>query len=232
MSDAEEQARRVLRDSEEPTDVADERPAEVDLHADRTRETTHTSLSRMRGTDWKGADREAVLFLLAEARSIVDRDLRVADSIMEKIYKYVRIPLSDGDGVIVAYDDGTPRWETDEWGIPVEDWDRLEEKTRRGLLFSITTHLYRWERMGADAWAEAMYAKVRWEEAFARGFISLPPESVAGKPTINDRTQHGYKVSAEDRYFAVFKSAVSKQFDATLKAMNRLQRLLENTTTA
>lgn len=230
MSSAEEQARRVLNEMDSPAEVQDEEPGEVVLHADETRQMTHTSLSRMRGTDWKGADREAVLFLLAEARRIVDQELHVADAIVEKMQRYVRTPATDDQGEILTYEDGTPKWEKDEWGIETEDWDRLDEKTRRGLLFSITTRVYRWERQGADAWAEAMYAKVRWEESFARGFASLPPESVAGKPTIHDRTQHGHRTSAEDRYFAVFKSAVSKQFDATLRSMRGLERLLMSTT--
>jgi hypothetical protein len=52
---------------------------------------------------------------------------------------------------------------------------------------------------------------------------------ISGKPTIDDRTQWGHQFSAEERYFAVFRSVLSRKADALVRSMERLRRMLEST---
>ena len=113
----------------------------------------------------------------------------------------------------------------------MEDWSLLGHTQRSDFLDAITMHLWEWEQTAVDAWAEAMYAKVAWEEKFANGYIKLPGNAISGKPTIDDRTQTGHSFSAQERYFAVYCSALSRKADALVRSMTRIQRLLENTTT-
>ena len=71
----------------------------------------------------------------------------------------------------------------------MEDWSLLGHTQRSDFLDAITMHLWEWEQGAVDAWAEAMYAKVAWEEKFANGYIKLPGNAISGKPTIDDRTR-------------------------------------------
>jgi hypothetical protein len=229
MSSAQEQIARVTREADQPDAITDEIPMEPDLHEDRTRQFTHTSFSRMR-TTWAGDDAERMAEVKAVADDIIRTEFAVAFSIVERLRRHVRTPLltDEGTGEIRHYPDGTPMWECDELGVPAEDWGQLSDRDRDGLLYTINLWLFEWELVAVDKWAEAMYAKVQWEERFAKGFIALPGMQVSGKPTIDDRTQWGHQFSAEERYFGVFKSALSKKADALVRSMNRLQRMLEN----
>jgi hypothetical protein len=232
VSDVRDQVERVRAESEVPADATQEKPLEPDTPPDRTRQFTHTSFSRVK-TEWKASDQEAVMILKAEADRVVRQQMNSAYAVMERIRRCVRTPATvtdaQGERTFLAHPDGSPVWEKDEFDVPVEDWGLLTDRTRESLMFTITTHLFEWGMGASDAWAEAMYAKVNWEEAFARGFIALPPGVVSGRPTIDDRTQWGHRTAVDDRYFAVFKSAVSRKSDVVISTMKGLLRLLENT---
>lgn len=229
MSDAGEQVQRALEDMERPEDVTAEEGLEVDVHPDRTRTMTHIGLARMR-TTWGDDDAARIEIVKAEARRVLREDFKVAYVVMERLHRRVRTPLADPEtGEIRAYPDGTPMWETDEDGVPAEDWGAITSLDREQLLWMISTWLYEWELKAVDAWAEAMFSKVAWEEMFARGFVAMPGSQPVSKPTIHDRTQWGQQYSADERYLAVFKSYLSKQADAVVRSMNRILRMLEGT---
>jgi hypothetical protein len=228
VSDVHDQIERVRAESDIPADDTDEETLTADPPPDRTRQFTHANFSRMR-TGWAGDDRDKVLELEALADQMVRNRFRVAFAVIERIHRSVRTQAHDEDGVLLTYPDGTPMWEKDELGVPAEDWGMLSDRDRRALLMTIATHMFEWELAGASAWAEAMYAKGIWEQAFAQGFTALLPGVVSGKPTIDDRTQWGHRNAAEDRYFALFESSLSRKGDGILRAMRGLQRVLENT---
>jgi hypothetical protein len=226
MSDAREQAERVIRESDIPADATQEDPAEPTTSTERMMKFAQTGLSRMK-TEWSQGDRDALVVLKAEADRIVRAEFRGWFSVLDRLHRCVRTPLCDENGEIKTYDDKSPMWEVDEWGDPAENWGLLDDQTRSNILHILATRLAEWEMHAADNWAEAMYAKVVWEEKFAQGFVAMPGRQVSGKPTIEDRTQFGNRFSADERYFAVFKSAVSKKSDLLLKSANRLYYLLD-----
>jgi hypothetical protein len=226
-----DQAERAIAEVEADRgdDPGAEQGLEPDLPPDRTRQFTHTSFSRMR-TGWRGDDDTRLAEVKAIADDIIRSEFADAFAVIERIHRYVRTPVVDpSTGEIRAYPDGTPMWEADETGMPSENWGQLGDTERQGILLTIATWLFEWEIRSVDKWAEAMFAKVQWEETFARGFIALPGASITGKPTIDDRTQWGHQFSAEERYFAVFRSVLSRKADALVRSMNRLARLLEGT---
>lgn len=230
MSDSQAQIERVLRESDVP---ADDGPAEEtmvsDPHPDRTGEASRTGFSRMR-TDWAGDDGRKVAELEALSDAIVRRRFAVAFAIEARVWRSVRRQrYSEETGEYLVYEDGTPQWEKDEYGDVIEDWGLLSDTARDDLLMSIATHMFEWELAKASMWAEAMYAKGAWEEIFSRGYTSLPGHVVSGKPTIEDRTHHSQKNAAQERYFALFKSSLSRKADGAVKAMYGFQRTLENT---
>lgn len=230
MSDARDQIERVRAESEQPIEITKEEPLEPETPPERTREMTHTSFSRARMT-WLEDDQERLHEVLAVTDEIIAAEFRVAFTVLERLHRKVRSPLTDSDGVVQAYDDGSPKWELDEYGVPVENWGLLDPDTRSKARHMLAIYLVEWEMRAADKWAEAMFAKVAWEERFAHGFTALPGIQITGKPTINDRTQWGHRLSVEERYFAVFCAALSKKADALVRSMIRLDRLLENTAT-
>jgi hypothetical protein len=225
---ADEKIEEVLANADRPADAAQEQPMEIGTHPDRTREMTHPSLSRMR-TDWVGDDALRMAEVRGIADQIIKEEFRVAFAVMDRLHRHVRsIALNTSDGSFQYNPDGTPIWEEDELGAPVENWSQLSDSDRDNLLYTITAFLFEWELMAVDKWAQAMFSKVQWEEKFAKGFIMLPGMSISGKPTIHDRTEWGHQFSAEERYFAVFQSVLSRKADAVVRSMTRLQRLLEN----
>jgi len=227
MSDARQQIERVISDSDIPADITAEKPLEPDIPPDRTRQFAHTSFSRMR-TGWRGEDREAILRLNALSDQFVRVRFSGAFSIMDRLNRMVRTQAVDSSGEYVTDPDGSPVWVKDEYGEPEEDWGRLTDRDRRDLLGRLVARLFEWERESVNAWSEAMVSKVQWEEVFSRGFTAMPGAQVSGKPTVDDRTQWGHRTSIEERYFAVFKSALSRRADAIIRSMRSLQYLLEN----
>lgn len=230
MSDARDQVERVLAESDTPVDGTTENPLEPDIHPDRTRQFRSTSFARMK-TTWSGPDAAAladVQFAAAEAiKTVFPRALRVLARLQEAAW----VPVIDtSTGEPERHLNGSVKYVTDEWGDRVEDWSRLDPKTRSDILFTITTHAYEWESNRVRLWAEAMYAKVLWEQAFSYGFRTMAGSgaAISGKPTIDDRTQVGHAHSAQDRYFGVFQSSISRQADALVRTLDRIARLLEN----
>lgn len=231
MSDARDQVDRVLAESDTPVDGTLESPLEPDIHPDRTRQFRSTSFARMK-TSWSGPDAQA----LADVQFAADQAIKTvfprALRLLARLQEIARVPaaIDPATGEPERHPNGKIKWLVDEWGEPVEDWSRLDPKSRSDALFTITTHMYEWESNRVRLWAEAMYAKVLWEQSFSYGFRVLPGSSgaISGKPTIDDRTQLGHAHSAQDRYFGVFQSSISRQADALVRSMERIGRLLEN----
>lgn len=231
MSDAQHRIERKLAESGQPLDPTQEEPSAAETSTERIRRFDTTGFSRMR-TDWDDADRESMGVILAETDLIIRSEFRVAFAVMARLRKLVRIPAADPEsGEVLTGPDDRPLWETDEDDLPVENWGLLRDADRASLLFSIASFLFEWELAAVDKWAEAMFAKVQWEDRFSHSFTALPGVSITGKPTIEDRTQWGQRLSLEERYFAIFKSALSRKADALIRSMIRIQRLLEGTST-
>lgn len=229
MSDAQQQIQRVLNESDVPADDATaEEPMTSDPHPDRTQEVTRAGFSRMR-SGWAGDDARMVMELEALSDRIVRSRLAAAFAIIERIQRHVRVPATDRNGEVLTYDDGTPQWEKDEWGIPVEQWELLPDTDRLRLIGLIHSHMLEFELVKANIWAEAMYAKAEWEEIFSRGYTALPDHVVSGKPTIEDRTHYSQKNAAQERYFALYQSALSRKADAVVRTLTGMQRFMENT---
>lgn len=229
MSDIHDQIERKLAESDVPEDVTTEEPMSSDPHPDRTRENARTSFSRMR-TSWEDADARMLMEMEAMAERIVRRRFAVIFAVRARVHAHVRSQAFDEkSGAYLTYDDGTPMWVTDEFGVPVEDWGMLADRDRENLLGVIATHMFEWEIAKANTWFEAMTAKGQWEEVFSRGYTAMPGHLVSGKPTIEDRTHHSQKNAASARYFALFESYISRMADGLVASVKGLQRVLENT---
>jgi hypothetical protein len=211
----------IDRESEEA-----DKPAEVDLHEDRTRETRTPGFTRMR-VDWNGPDASMIAAVVKMADDRVAVKYTDAYQIMNDLYLVVRIPRADPvTGEIITDRHGFPEWARTESGRFVEDYSRLGIKERDEFMMQITTRLFAWEQMAAENWAEAMFAKAQWEERFATAFTK-PAEGT--RRTDEGLTQHARYDSREERYFAIFESLVSRKSDALVKSMERIALRLSQT---
>lgn len=193
------------------------------LPEERGRMFETMGFSRVRMTWQDGADA-----MVARIREVVDDAILThftdAYSIMSDLYDVVREQ---------EVDQATGELVTDPYGMPVhvrtpsggyyEDWSRLTDRQREDFLFRITTSLFAWEQRAADLWGEAMFAKAVWTEAFAIGY------DAPVKGTIEDRTARANVESAEDRYFAILQSLLSRKADALVRSMTLLSQRLKDT---
>lgn len=231
MSTENERIERALDSADRPFDATAEGALEPDISPDRKLNFERTGFSRMR-TSWIGDDAIMLGEVEAAADRIIQQHFRMAFNVIEKMWRCVRTPVVDSDGEIQKGNDGRILWETDEYGDPEEDWTHLGDRECKRFLFTITTHMFEWERARTKRWARAMYSKVQFEETFAKGFRTLPNTPVTGRPTVDDKTQAGYAHSMQERYFGVFQAAISKDADGILRALYSLQGLLQKTVTS
>ncbi len=176
---------------------------------------------RMR-LDWKSGDRE----IISQAKNVAEgrllREFPDAYRLLYSIYDMVRTPVVNADGEIETDHHGIPKWVRNPVGGYVEDFTKIGLKQKEDLLFAITTHLFEWQQLAADAWAEAMFAKAQWEERFSIGFDA----PING--TVDDRTAAGRLDAREERYFALYCSMYSKKADALIRSLELIGQRLKD----
>ncbi len=180
--------------------------------------------SRMR-TDWHGDDR---IMLATVERVIDDRMIATfadAYELLNDLFEIVReFEIDDETGKVRRNRHGHPVFARTSTGGYIEDWGKLTSRHKEDFLFRILTRLVAWEELAAKAWAEAMFARARWEEHFSIRYQD--DISFTAKPTIDDRTAHGKAEVADDRYFAVYVAAYSRRADALVRSMRSLEQRL------
>lgn len=200
----------------------------VEVHDDRTRENTTTSMSRMR-TDWGEEDKFAVEGL----HEVIENRMLVlfgdAYRIMNDLYDIVRAAETDDEGTVLVDGHGFPLWMRNASGGFVEDYSRLTSHDLRHLLFQITTRLFDWEQKRDALWGDSMFAKAQWEQALAASYEGARE---AGVRTVEDRTQAARRVSREERLFAIFLAVLSRRADSLTRSMERLGQRLKDVVTA
>lgn len=191
-------------------------------------EDRHSSLTpafrRMR-TDWNSPDR-AIIQQMKRAVDMLIRDqfFEVFDLLYE-IYDRVREPDVDpATGEVKVDADRLPEWKRGPGGAYLEDWSAIGIREREAYLYRITTGMFRWEQRQADLFAEALFAKASFEEAFSHGYEQLENP----KATIEDRTARARVVGAEHRYRAVYMTYLSKRADAVVRSAERLGQRLKD----
>lgn len=220
---AAKQANRVVG---EIAREADE-PMTVDIDPDRTRETSTTGFSRMR-TEWRPGEGAEVAGIIQQAQGIIHRAFPDAYLVMNELWHLVREPVVDETSGAMETDVfGWPVWKKWPSGAYIEDYTRLTAREKDDFLLRITTHLLEWEQKASSLWLESMLAKGRWEESMATGFVTP-----TGRVTVEERTQRGRAYSAEDRYHAIFRAAVSRSAEQLVKSLERIGQRLKDSLTA
>lgn len=219
---AQNQVDRVLAEIEEAG--PGEETAAPDIAPDRARALRGTNLSRMR-ISWSPQDR----LVMAAVRDTAERYLREvfapAFEVMDSVWSRVREPVWDDEHDCPMRDAyGGIQWKRGVTGRPLEDWTRLGDKERERALYQTLSVLFELEQIAGDLWGEAMFAKAAWEHKFADAFQA--PE---GKLTEADRTAAGRRGSVEERYFAIYRSWLSRRADAIIGTIRLLNQRMKDT---
>lgn len=186
---------------------------------DRKKTFDTPGFSRFR-TSW-GEDASIVnRAKLHAAREIADVFPEALD-IQIDLWFIIREVKLDSEGNPVEDEDGLPKW-VEENGMPVEDFSRLTDTDRENFILRITMYLIEWGQRAEDLWMESMIAKGKWEERFSIGF-----GDATGIEAV--RTNEGKLNSREDRYFAIYKTAVSRKAQALVNSMELLNQRLKDT---
>jgi hypothetical protein len=176
---------------------------------------------RMR-LDWKSDDRDILNRAKVTSETRLLREFPEAYRLIARVYDIVREPVYDEFGNAVKDARGLTVWKTSPLGGYEEDFSRLGIRQKEDFLFAITTHLFEWQQLAADAWGEAMFAKAQWEERFSIGFDA----PVSG--TVDDRTAAGRLDSREERYFAIFMSMYSRKVDSLIRSLELLNQRIKD----
>jgi hypothetical protein len=192
---------------------------EQQLPEERARHWRTPGFSRMRYSWSDSEDRAVIDRAKVEVDRVITNAFSDAYAIVSRVYDIVREPemvdgkpVLDGDGLIV--------WKRAHDGWFIEDFTKLTHRQREDFLLSITTALFMWEQRASDMWGEAMFSKAQFEERFASAYDD--PGVMSGRDTVEARTARANMGAAEDRYFAIFLSLLSKRADSVVRSMDRL----------
>lgn len=212
---AEEVTREVAAELEDPI--------RIDLPDEKERKFRTAGFSRMR-TEWKGPDAAMIATVHQVVQRKIEEHFSDAYTIMYELYDLIRTYKTDANGEVLHDEYNWPLWAQTATGAYVEDWGKLTYKQREKFLFQLTTRLFEWEQKASEAWAEAMFSKAIWEEAFSTGFESME----GARPTVDDRTARGRLASKEDRYFAIYCSYYSRKADALVRTLQLLGQRIKD----
>lgn len=212
----------AVRETQDAAEQAEEQVEEQVLDAERRRMFKTPGFARMR-LDWEGDDRAVVQRAQSSVEGRINRLFADALGLMYDLYDVVRTPEATEDGERKVDHLGLTVWKRKPSGDFEEDWTRLTQRQKEDFLFRITTRLFDWEQRAADLWMDSMFAKAQWEESFAYAY----DRPLAG--TIDDRRAKGNIDSAEERYFAIYQSALSRRADAIVRTMGLLGQRLKDT---
>lgn len=185
-------------------------------------QTRTPKFARMR-FDWASPEER---FIVQRARTEVETRIvhafPDAFAVLNNIYEIVRLPQYDANGEVVRDQFGWPVWQRTPDGMYLEDFTLLSRKQMQHLVGQITTRLFAWEQTASDLWAESVFAKAKFEERFAIAF----DDPISG--TVDDRRSAANRDAAEERYFAIYLTHMSRRADSLVKSMDRLSQRLKD----
>lgn len=214
----------ATEEGEKQADDATDGLADAKVDVEEEQWFRSPGFQRMR-TAWEGPDAMQMQRVEGVIANAVFETFTDAYAVMSDIYDLVREPEVDEQTAEIKVDPaGFPVWRKNPLtGAYYEDWSELSTKQREDFLFRITTSLFEWEQRAADLHTRAMFSKGMFVEKFSIEY-DMPIHG-----TIDDRNARGNVEAAEDRYFALMNSAISRKADALVRTMTNLMLRLKDT---
>lgn len=212
QEEAREQADKIESDGQDPVEAVER---EVEFRTPK--------FMRMR-FNWRD---DAELQVVHRAEQAVDSVLRriFPDlfAIKEQVYECARVPEVDGNGEILM-DPGTntPRWRVRPDGFVDEDFTRMTRAQHEHFVMLITTRIIDWRYRANNLWLHAAMARAQFEERFAISFDTPATGTVDARNAIANRD------AAEERYHAVYATALSRAADRMVNDMGNLAQRIKD----
>lgn len=178
---------------------------------------------RMRFNWASDAERAVIEHARQAVDGVIWSEFHDAYLIMNQIFDIVRFPDVGEDGEPRRDLHGNIVWLKEPTGVPKEDFTRLTRSQKEHFIGLLTTRLFAWEQRAANMYTEAMFARAQFEERFSIAYDA----PMSG--TVDDRKARGNMDAAEERYFAIFKTSLSRRADAIVRSMDRLSMRLKDT---
>lgn len=196
-------------------------PVEPTIDTERAMKFRTPGFHRMR-MSWNSEERQVMDSITEVIESRILANFGDAYQIMEILYEVVRTPVTDPDGNPLRDTFGFVVYKRTAGGGWEEDYSKLTRRQREDFLFMITTRIFAWEQKAANAWTEAMFAKVMYEERHAIAY-DAPLHG-----TIDDRNAAAMNDAKDEKYFALFQSAYSRKADSIVRSMQLLSQRLRD----
>lgn len=190
-------------------------PINPQLPDERVRKFNTPGFSRMR-LDFDGPERMQMKLVHDTVTRRVKAEFADAYALMFKLWQVVR------EEELV---EGKLTWRTGEDGQPIEDWSKLNLRQMERFIFQFTTRQFAWGQRREEAWAEAMFGKVTWEQAFSMAYENLPPKA---KDTIEGRTARAKTLAKEDHFLALYLTYYSRKVDALVRSLEGIGQRLKD----
>lgn len=197
----------------------------VEMPEERARKFRTPGFHRMRFA-WNDEERPVIAAARVACDSAIVHAFPDAFVMLDEIYSIIRKPVVDANGEIVRDAHGQRMWQRSEDGYYIEDFTEMTRKQKEDFLGRITVNLFRWEQVRDQLWSEAMFAKAQFEERFAIAY----DEPMRG--TIDDRSAKANKDAADERYFAIYLTTLSRRGESVVRALERLSMRLKDVLTA
>lgn len=195
-------------------------PLEVEMPEERAKKFRNPGFQRMR-FDWHSDDKPIIDRAKSYVQSQVLHLFSDAYEVINDIYEIVREPARDEAGEPLRDQFGFTIYKSEHGKID-EDFNRLTLRQKEHFMFLITSRMFDWEQRSNDLWLEAMMAKSMFEERFAIGFDA----PVVG--TVDDRRAAGNLDAREERYFAIYLTALSRRAEGLVRSMATIGQRLKD----
>lgn len=217
-------ARAANKQADEQAEVMDQTVTEKDDLPDEREEWFRAPGLRRMQMDFSPADRAVMDRMHSAIEKAVFEEFADAWAIMSRLWDIVREPeINEATGEIATDPFGFKIWKKDPLTQSyIEDWSQLTLTQQRDFLFEITTRIFEWEQRKERLWTNAMFSKAIFTERFAIEYDA----PMSG--TIDDRNAVANSKAAEDRYFALMQTSVSRRADAIVRTMNSLMLRLRD----
>lgn len=197
-----------------------DQPLAPEMPEEREKKFRTPGFTRMR-FDWRSEDKPVIERARSYVQSQILQQFSDAYEVINDIYEIVREPARDEAGNPLRDQFGFTIYKR-EHGKLDEDFTRMTMKQKEHFMHLIVTRMFDWEQRANDLWLEAMMAKSQFEERFAIGFDA----PVVG--TVDDRRAFGNLEAREERYFAIYLTALSRRADGVVRSMVNLGQRLKD----
>lgn len=162
--------------------------------------------------EWDDDDRDDVEFIQASIEKRIALDYAQAFSMESELLAKVRTPLPPGQG---------QGWAQHADGSYIEDWSRISIQDMEAFIHAASSETFFASQKVIDGYAEAVYAKFSYEDAYDEKYASI----LTG--TVGDKTAKAKRHTRKERWLALYKMLYYKKGKEVVDRLDQHVRRVE-----